>query len=42
MEIIKVFTTLPIYLFTFHMYVERRNNTELIKIFTVLLIYLPF
>ena len=42
MEIIKVFTTLPIYLFTFHMYIERRNNTELINILTALLIYLPF
>ena len=42
MEIIKVFTTLLIYLLNFHVYIKIRNNTELSKIFTTLLIYSPF
>ena len=42
MEIIKVFTTLLIYLLNFHVYIRIRNNTELSKIFTTLLIYSPF
>ena len=42
MEIIKVFTTLLIYLLNFHVYIKKRNNTELSKIFTTLLIYSPF
>ena len=42
MEIIKVFTTLLIYLLNFHVYIKIRNNTESSKIFTTLLIYSPF